>query len=421
MMKFLIRCQEGFTAMKKILGAAAMMLVVFVSASAQRVEDYPQWRGPNRDGSAAAFTAPAVWPEKLTLKWKVDVGPGYATPIVVGGRVYTIARREGNEVVMALDAATGKTAWQASYPAPYKMNPATKPHGEGPKSTPLYYQGRLYTLGIGGIVSAFDASDGKLLWQKPAPAVDPLYGTGMSPIGDRDMVIFHVGGHDHGALTAFDAKTGAIKWTWSGDGPAYASPLIATIGGTRQVIAVTQQKVVGVEASSGQLLWERPLVSPHATNSITPIVLGDTVIVTTEEAGVIAFNPVKDNQWTTKTVWETKDVWMKLSNPVLVGDTLYGMSAKNSGQLFALDVKSGKVLWLGKAREASNIAFVTAGDLLLLLNDDGVLTIAKSSKTGFEPLRMYTVASSATWAQPAITGNRIFVKDVSNLALWTLN
>ena len=119
-------------------------------------------------------------------------------------------------------------------------------------------------------------------------------------------------------------------------------------------------------------------------------------------------------------MWETKDVEMKLSNPVIMNDTLYGLSIKASGQLFALDPRTGEILWRGKAREATNMAIVKAGDLLFLLNDDGELTVAKSSRSAFEPLHKYTVAESATWAQPSIVGNRIFVKDVSTLALWML-
>src|SRR2546428_3406580 len=233
----------------------AMMLGYAASGSTQSGSlDYPQWRGQNRDGSASDVSMPRSWPDKLTLKWKVDVGEGYATPIVIGNRVFSHTRRGGNEVLMALDAGTGKTLWQTDYPAPYKMNPATRNHGEGPKSTPLYYDGKLFTLGISGIVSAFDASTGKLLWQKPAPPVDPLYGAAMSPVADRGTVIFHVGGHNQGALTAFDAATGEVKWSWSGDGPAYASPLVVELGGVRQVVTVTQQKVVDVAADTGALL-----------------------------------------------------------------------------------------------------------------------------------------------------------------------
>jgi len=393
-----------------------------VAAGQEASLDYPQWRGSNRDGAAASLAAPASWPERLTLRWKVEVGPGYATPIVVGDRVYTHTRRDENEVMMALDAGTGTVVWQTSYPAPYKMNPATARHGQGPKSTPLFYQGKLYTLGITGIVSAFDAAGGTLLWQKPAPPVDPLYGTAMSPLGDRGLVIFHVGGHNQGALTAFDAKTGEVKWSWSGDGPAYASPIVAEVGGTRQIVTISQQSIVGVAAATGELLWQRPFVTRATNNAITPILHGDTIIVSGQDKGVTAFRAMRRNdQWVTEEVWVNPDVSLFLSNAVLAGDTLYGLSHRNSGQFFALDAKTGKALWTTEGREATNTAVVKAADLLFLLNDDAELIVARTSRRGFEPLGRYTVAEGATWAQPTISGNRVFVKDVSTLALWTLN
>jgi outer membrane protein assembly factor BamB len=395
----------------------------WTKAAAQiSTRDYPQWRGQARDGAAAAFAEPQSWPDKLTLKWKVDVGPGYATPIVVGNRVYTHTRRDDNEVMTALDADSGKVVWQTSYPAPYKMNPATSRHGQGPKATPLYDNGKLYTLGISGIVSAFDAASGKLLWQKAAPPVDPLYGTAMSPIADNGVVIVHIGGHNQGALTAFEADTGNVKWSWNGDGPAYASPVIADLGGTRQVISITQQNIVGVAVATGELLWQRPFVSRATNNAITPIIDGDTIIVSGQDKGVTAFKAMKRNdRWGTDVIWETQEVSLFMSSAVLVGDTIFGLSHRNSGQFFALDAKSGKVLWLGQPRQATNTAIVKAGKLLFLLDDDAELIVARSSRSGFEPLRRYTVAESATWAQPAITGDRLFIKDVSTLALWTLN
>jgi outer membrane protein assembly factor BamB len=409
--------------------AALVLTAAILSGSAASVtaqtspRDYPQWRGHNRDGAASAFVEPKSWPDRLTLKWKVDVGEGYGTPIVVGGRVYTHTRRDGNEVMTALDADTGKIVWERSYPAPHKISSGATAHGQGPKSTPLFYSGKLFTLGITGIVSSFNAADGKLLWQKPAPPVETLYNnSAMSPVADRGAVIFHVGGHGNGALTAFDAETGRIKWSWSGDGPAYASPIITESSGTRQVIAVTERNIVGVSADNGTLLWQRPFGNQFSNNSITPTLYRDTIIVSGYEKGVTAFKLVKrGNTWDTETVWETNEVSMFMSNPVLVGDTLYGLSQRNSGQFFALDARTGKVLWLGPPREATNTALVKAGDLLFLLNDDAELIVAKSNPSGFEALRRYTVADSATWAQPAISGGRVFVKDLSGLTLWTLN
>ena len=259
-------------------------------------------------------------------------------------------------------------------------------------------------------------------WQHPAPPVDPLYATAMSALADGGNVIFHVGGHDRGALTAFDALTGDVTWRWDGDGPAYASPVLADFDGTRHIVTVTQEHVVGVSATTGKLLWQQPFVSQFTNNSITPLVYDDSIIVSGLNLGVTRVRPVRrDGRWVAETLWQNEGVSLFMSNGVLVDDTFYSLSPANRGQFFALDAGTGETLWSTRGREADNTAFVKAGNVLFLLNDDGELIVARPSRAGFEPLRRYTVSDSATWAQPAISGNRVFVKDDSTLALWTLD
>jgi len=406
--------------------AVLMTLVLCAAAETAAQEattDYPQWRGRQGDGAASAFTPPRAWPEQLMQRWKVTVGEGYATPLLVNDRVFTLTRRDGDEIVTALEAGTGKVVWQTSYAAPHRIATGAKGHGQGPKSTPLFYSGKLFTLGITGIVSTFNAADGKLLWQKPAPPVETLYSnSSMSPIADGGTVLFHVGGHNDGALTAFDIETGNVKWSWREDGPAYSSPVIATFGGTRQVVAITQQFVVGLDAATGTLLWKRSFANRFYNNAITPIVFEDTILISAYEQGILALAPVRrSGAWEIDTRWHALDVSMFMSNPVLIGETLYGLSQRASGQFFALDVRSGKVLWLGPPRQATNTAIIKAGDLLFLLNDSAELIVARANREKFEPLKRYTVADSATWAQPVISGHRIFVKDANFLTLWTLD
>ena len=153
-----------------------------------------------------------------------------------------------------------------------------------------------------------------------------------------------------------------------------------------------------------------------------PIPYGDTIIVSATTAGVTAIRPtVRNGTWAADKVWETRDAEMYISHPVVVGDTLFGFSQRSSGQLFALDARDGHVLWLGPPRQAANVAIAKAGTLLFLLKDDAELIVARANPAAFEPLKRYTVANSATWAQPTISGRRIFIKDVSTLALWTLD
>jgi len=318
----------------------------------------------------------------------------------------------------ALDAETGRTIWRTDYPAAYEMYEGTVDHGEGPKATPLFHNGKLYTLGISGTISSFDAFSGKVVWQKPAPSIQPAFGTASSPIGDRDLVIVQADGYD--ALMAFEANTGHIKWTVKNEF-TYASPIIVDLNGTRQVIAMTQRSILGISMADGAVLWERPWQSPFV-QAITPVLYRETLIVSGHNRGVMALKPTKqEGTWVVDVVWETQEVSMFLSNPVVIGDTLFGLSHRNRGQYFAIDVLTGQVLWLDRPRQAANTALVKADDLLFLLNDDAELIVARSSRAGFEPIKHYRVADSATWAQPAISGNRIFVKDLSFLSMWRLD
>jgi outer membrane protein assembly factor BamB len=139
-------------------------MAVLVAAASPDAQDWPQWRGPNRDGVTSA-PAPARWADRATLQWKTPVGIGHSSPVVAGGRAFVHARQVEREVVSAIDLATGKTLWTGSYDAPYQVNPAAARHGKGPKSTPVVRDGIVYTLGISGILSAFDAATGAVKWR----------------------------------------------------------------------------------------------------------------------------------------------------------------------------------------------------------------------------------------------------------------
>ena len=183
--------------MRRLVARVAVVVLASASpAQAQRAStDVTQWRGPNRDGVVQGFAAPQAWPETLVKRWNVEVGTGYATPLVVGDRVFVFSRLGENETMTALDGDSGKVAWQQSYAAPFAMNPATKAHGPGPKSTPVYFNGRLYSIGMTGVVTAWDAASGTQVWQKPGTGVAMEYTShSFSPLVDGGRVIFHVGG-----------------------------------------------------------------------------------------------------------------------------------------------------------------------------------------------------------------------------------
>lgn len=405
---------------RMLIGTAVLVGVAAVTIPLA-AQDWPQWRGPKRDGAVASFSRPATWPDRLERRWQVEVGLGYATPLLVGERIYMFTRQGEDEVMLALDAGSGKTIWRTSYPAPFEMNAATSRHRAGPKSTPTYAEGRLFTLGMNSSVTAFDAATGKRLWQNPATPAQPLYHTGMSPLVDGNLVIVHIGGPGNTALTAFDVATGAVRWQWDGDSPAYGSPIVVELAGTRQVVTFTHRNMVGVSVATGELLWRRPFTTPSDTTSQTPILYRDTLIQAGRGNGITAFRVVRrQGGWATEDVWHTDEVSLHLTNGVEVNGVLYGLSHLNSGQYFALDLDTGRVLWKGDPRQAENVAFVRAGDTIFALEDDAEMVVLNASRVNFDPVRRYEVASSETWAQPTISANRVYVKDVSSLTLWTL-
>jgi outer membrane protein assembly factor BamB len=397
-----------------------LVVLVAVAFNATVLADWPQWRGPARDGVASGFSAPATWPAQLTKKWQAMVGAGHASPVIAGNRIVVHARQGNREVVTAFDLASGKQLWQDGVDAPYTINPAATGHGPGPKSTPLVANGRVFTLGISGIFSAYDLATGKLLWRKNAPPTPPDFGTASSPVADGSNVIAFLGGTGAGALTAMDAATGAVKWRWTGDGPGYSSPVIATIAGTRQIITQSQTKLVGVAAADGRLLWDVPIKTPYEQNSVTPLVVNDVVVSAGLDNPTIAYAiTAAGNGWTATPRWRNEQVSMYMSSAAANGSTLFGLSNKNRGQFFAIDAASGKTLWLGKPREAENASIVRAGNFLLLSTTNGELIVARPSAAAFEEVKRYTVAESAMWAHPAFAGRNIVVKDVDKLIVWS--
>ncbi len=393
----------------------AICLAGFLVVAA--AQDWPQWRGPNRDGIANGFSEPKAWPEKLTLKWKVNVGEGHSSPVVAGGKIYLHTRQGEHEVVSCLRPEAAQVIWQESYAAPYTVNSAAVRHGKGVKSTPVVAGDRIYTFGINGILSCFDAKTGKPQWRKEFGSPD--FGTATSPVVDRGLLIAHVGTNGRGALTAFDAQTGVEKWSWKGDGPAYASPIVVELGGTRQVVTQSQRNIVGVSAATGELLWRIPFSTPYEQNIVTPVLYHETLLFSGLNNGVMGVKVLKrGSEWVAETVWQNKDVGMYMNSPVLTGDLLFGLSHLKRGQFFCLDPRNGATLWTSEGRQADNAAIVDGGPVLFFLTNDAELIVARKSGRGFELLRKYSVADSPTWAHPVILINGILIKDATTLALW---
>lgn len=398
------------------------ILIVLTATTNASATDWNQWRGPNRDSVALHFNAPAAWTnDSLAKKWTVTVGEGHSSPVITGDRVYIFAREDDKEIMRCLSIADGNVIWQDAYSAPYAMNPAARGHGKGPKATPAVADGRVFAFGINGHLSAYDARTGAVLWRKDFAdkfdSTSPAFGTATSPIVDGNNVIVHVGGEGKGALTAFDTATGQVKWKWEGDGPAYASPVIATLGGIRQLVSQSQAHCFAVSPADGKLLWQIPFTTPYEQNSVTPVVAGDLVIFGGVQKPTFA---VKVNGTTATPAWETRDITLYMSTPVLDGTTLYGMSTKQRGSLFALNATTGAVLWTGGSRLGENASLTDIGSALLVLTDKGELTVQQKKGGALEELAKYKVADSPVWASPAVAGDQLLIKDKTTLSLYKI-
>jgi outer membrane protein assembly factor BamB len=394
--------------------------VVLIGAGVALGQDWPQWRGANRDGKAAGFTAPATWPKELTQKWQVTVGTGDAAPALVGDRLYVFARQGGDEVTTCLSAVDGKELWQNKFAVEAIPGPDASVHS-GPRSSPAVADGKVVTLGVWGNLACLDAADGKELWRNDEfPKITPKFHTSASPLVLDGMAIAHLGGPGNGALMAFDLATGKIKWKWTAEGPAYASPVVMTVDGVKQVVTLTEKSVVGVAAADGKLLWQIAFVPEgRAYNAATPIVDGQTVIFTGQGRGTKAVKVEKTGDgFKANELWSVKPA-VQFCSPVLKDGLLFAISG--SGNLFCLDAKTGETGWTDSAKRGSGYGgMVDAGSVVLALDDKSELTAFKPNNKQYEELARIKVAKSPTFAYPVVAGKRLFVKDRDALTMWTI-
>lgn len=401
----------------------ALIGVVSLSSSvALNIQDCPQWRGQDRDGHVRVSPL-ADWTGAPRLIWKIEIGEGHSSPVTTGNRVFVHSRQGNDEVISCVDLKTGEIIWRQRYATPYTMNSAAYSHGKGPKSTPVVHQGRLYTLGISGTLSCFDLQSGSVQWQqqfsKAFRHTSPLYGAAMSPLAVGNLVIAHVGGEDDGALRAFDSGTGRVEWSWNGDGPGYSSPVLVELEGVRQLVTQSQENIVSVALSDGGLLWKIPFSTAWQQNVVTPVLHGEKVILSGLNKGIFAIRVERrSNDWSTTEVWSTSEVSMYMSSPVLAGDLLFGLSHLRRGQLFCLDPKTGKVLWVSEGRVGDYAALLVSENLIFVLTTDGELLVLEATGEAFRTLSRHRVANSPTWAHPVMLGKQLLVKDFSSLALW---
>jgi outer membrane protein assembly factor BamB len=246
-------------------------------------------------------------------------------------------------------------------------------------------------------------------------STSPGFGASASPLVDGTNVIVHVGGDDNGSLTAFDVTSGKITWQWRGDGPAYASPIITTLGGIRQLITQSQKHCLAISPADGKLIWKLPFTTSYEQNIVTPVVVDERVIFGGVNKPVFAVTLTGTEP---ATVWETNEIALYMSTPVLDGTTLYGMSTKQRGSLFSMNALTGAVLWKGEGRLGENASLTDIGPALLVMSDSGELSVHQKSGPTLKEVMKYKVADSPVWASPAVSGAQVVIKDKTRLTLY---
>ncbi len=388
-------------------------------------DDWPQWRGPRRDGVATGFKLPAAWPTgELKPVWKIALGDGYSSPVIVGGKLFTHDREGDDEFVYCLDAATGKQIWRFGYPAPYKMHDAALGHGLGPKATTTVSAGRVYAFGISSILTCLDADTGKPVWQhdlKTEYGAGPAeFGTAGSPLLDGSLVIVPVGGKKGGSVMAFHAKDGSHAWTAvPNEKPSFSSPIAAELGGVRHILTFTQKSFVGLDARNGKVLWKYSFTTDYDQNTVTPAVVGDIVIASGVSRFAFALKVEKSgNGVKMSEVWKNRDQRTYMSSPVVVGEHVYGLGGE--GAMVCVNIATGKTNWKG-GEFGEYCSVVVAGDRLLILDTAGQLTVVNADPTSYRELGRSRVSAGKSWSHLALVGSRIFVRDRQNLACFELD
>jgi outer membrane protein assembly factor BamB len=406
-----------------------LLAAVFATAQAPAPvgRDWPQWRGPARDGSVPAASAPAAWPSALKSVWRVEIGEGYSSPVVAGGRIYAHSRRDPAEIVTALSLADGKVVWQKTYDAPYGKNSYARAMGKGPNATPLVAGGRLFTLGATGRLVAWDAASGKEIWsQDYSASVDfsKLFcGTSASPLLVNGALIVQVGSDIHGGrILALDPATGATRWTWKGAGPGYASPVVIEAAGVRQIVTMTNGSIVGLDAATGRELWTSLFPDEWHENIVTPVWTGSALVVSGTRQGTHAYRIARDGAaWTASEIWKNADVTMYMSSPVHADGVLYGLSAKRRGQYVALDAATGVLKWATEGREGEHASILLTPRHIVFLSNKGVMSVVRRGAAAFTAERTYDNlgAAAETWAVPVFSGTDVIVRDAGGVSRFT--
>jgi outer membrane protein assembly factor BamB len=387
--------------------------------------DWAQWRGPNRDGHAAAHQPiPRTLPDEPGVRWKIPVGEGYASPVVAGNstdaRVFYLDLQDGEETVHAVLAATGKALWRVPLDRVFKDD-----WGQGPRCTPVVDGEHVVVQSCRGELQCLRVTDGRRVWRRnyvedfgavfmgetgPAAGATRHGNTG-SPLVDGQHLIVQAGGRPGAGVVCLEKSTGEVVWTSQDDTAGNAAPILAFLGGVRQVISFTASGLIGVHADEGTLLWRAPLDTRLGRHVTTPVVVGEMVLVGSYRLGLVAVKVTREGgDFKAEIAWTRKDLATNFSSPVAVDGYVYGVGT--SQNVYCVKAADGELAWsheklIQGGSERAFASFLVMGQNILMLSDRGELILFAAKPTGFERVSR-AQACGATWCSPAYADGRLF-------------
>lgn len=328
-------------------------------------------------------------------------------------------------MVRSIEPISGKLIWTKAYRAAGRVHPAGAAHGIGPKSTPCVQDGRLYTLGIGSILSCFDSATGQLNWRQnydgQFPRSAPSCGTSMSPLISDGLCIVHVGVDRQGALIAYDMKTGSERWRYDDDGPGYGSPIVTTLRERRQLITPVSKFIAGFSIQTGERLWRIPFPTKSTQNILTPVTDDHGIVVGGIAQTTAKLVPSENTEKPFERAWENRVMTMHMSSPIRVGNRIIGNSTRDRGILFCLDARTGKLIWRSDEGMSRHVTLTRLGNQVAALTEHGRLIVFRGDREKFKSLASYQVSDKSTWAYPLFLGKRVLIKDNTSLTAWSLD
>jgi outer membrane protein assembly factor BamB len=379
-------------------------------AAAQAPGEWPQWRGPNRDGISKETGLLKQWPESgPPLVWKTaGAGRGYSSLAASKGRLYTLGLRGEREFVVAFDMKTGKEVWATPYGSGFRND-----RGDGPRGTPTVDGDRVYVLGGNGDLAALDAGSGKVVWAmnvlQKFGGRNITWGISESPLVVGEKLLVNAGGPG-ASIVALNKKDGSVIWKSQSDQAGYSSGIPVTVNGKTQVVFFTSTRGLGLDLETGALLWDYPKAANGTANAATPVARGNRVWISSDygNGGGLVEIKADEKGVTASEVYFTRDMRNHHSSSVLVGDHLYGFSG---GILTAMSFDTGKVAW--KDRSVGKGSLVYADGLIYLLSEDGVVGLAEATPEGYRERGRFRIPQDSlpTWAHPIVAGGHLFIRD----------